>query len=413
MPEFSLRKLGKGLLLIACMQLSACAQQPLFASHDAQPVSIRMAVPVDFAALNLQQLLSYDVYPQGETLHALFAAKRRNSDQPYIGYLRSVDNGQSWSTPLEVALAAGVGLESTLGNDLQIAANTDSLLAMVQLTGEIHGMGPLLALYSEDEGQTWHVGSNPTASQTDQSHPELTADQQGRFHLVWLDDRDENGYQGVRYASSVDAGLHWEWAQTVDDSSCSCCWNRLKPDTSGQVSLLYRDMQPRDMALAQSVDGGKIWQRISTVGEFNWTFDGCPHNGGGLAGSGQNLHALAWTGAENKSGLYYLQSTDSGKHWSAPQAMGAGSLAFHSDIAVADEHVLVIWDAMGADGSSVMLSESLDKGQHWQQPKLLSTPGSAASFPRIVATDSGFLAEWVEQKPDGFKQWMTAILEQL
>ena len=395
------------------MHLSACSLQMQLASNHSKPLEISKIASVDFNALKLQNLQSYDIYAQGSSLHALFAATRGDSKQPYVGYLHSEDNGLNWSAPVEIPLAANATLESALGNDVQIAAAGKSLLAIVQQTGELPGMGYLAAIHSEDGGQTWISGANPTGSEIDQSHPELVADSQGRFHLVWLDDRDENGYQGVRYARSADAGTHWELSQTVDDSSCSCCWNRLWFGEDGSVNLLYRDMEPRDMALAQSIDDGQTWQRSATVGEFNWVFDGCPHNGGALVGAGdKNLHALVWTGAENKAGLYYLNSADNGKHWSAPQAMGGGTLAFHSDIAVLDEnHVLAIWDAMGAEGSVVMISESFDNGSHWSASRQLSAKGSSASFPRIVAIDSRVLAMWAEQKPGDFKQWMTAILE--
>lgn len=413
MPDFIVRIFCKFLLFTVWMQLSGCAQQMQSADNDSKPLGIGKIAPVDLNALKRQNLLSYDIYVQGSSVHALFAATRDGSRQPYIGYLHSGDNGLHWSAVSEIPLPEGATLESALGNDVQIAADGKSLLAIVQLTGEIPGMGSLTVMHSEDAGQNWTRGANPTASEIDQSHPELIADPKDHFHLVWLDDRDENGYQGVRYARSADVGTHWELSQTVDDSSCACCWNRLWLGEEGNVNLLYRDMEPRDMALAQSIDDGQTWQRSATVGEFNWVFDGCPHNGGALAGAGdKNLHALVWTGAENKAGLYYLNSADHGKHWSAPQAMGGGTLAFHSDIAVLDEnHVLAIWDAMGADGSVVMISESFDNGSHWSASRQLSAKGSSASFPRIVSMDSRVLAMWAEQKPGDFKQWMTAILE--
>jgi len=230
--------------------------------------------------------------------------------------------------------------------------------------------------------------------------------------LVWLDDRDENGYQGIRYARSGDVGRSWEFAQTIDDSSCSCCWNRLLTGSADSAKVLYRDMEPRDMALAQTNDGGQHWQRASTVGEFNWQFDGCPHNGGALAWSGDTLHALVWTGEESQAGLYHLYSRDDGNSWSVPQPIGADTLAFHSDIAAhAGGHLLAIWDARGADGSMVMISESMDNGRQWSTARQISTPGSSAQFPRLIATPNGYLAMWVEQKTGGAKRWLSAILE--
>ena len=403
--------LPKSFCLFLVFGLPGCSEQADKLHDAAQPVNFARVQPINPEALTVKSLLSYDIYVEGETLHAVFVAA--TNQQPYIGYLHSEDDGQHWSTPVEIGHYIPATLESSAGNDVQIAAHGDILMAVWQVTGEIPGMGPLVSLYSQDGGLTWSQGSNPTASQVDQSHPDLLADPHGRFHLVWLDDRDENGYQGLRYARSSDAGQLWEWAQTIDDSSCSCCWNRLLLGPDGEINALYRDMEPRDMALAQSNNAGQNWQRISTVGEFNWQFDGCPHNGGALAKDGrQTLHSLVWTGADNKAGLYYLQSDDDAKSWTPPKKMGEGSLAFHSDIAaLGDERLLAIWDARGAEGSVVMISESFDKGGHWSHAQQISTPGSSATFPRVVATTNGFLAMWTEQKPGADKQWLSANLK--
>lgn len=412
MSVLMLRKMFKLVLLISVVGLSACAQLAKQSNNPNNGSGITVVNPLNPYSLAGQNLLSFDIYVDQGVLHAVFAVATAKPKQPYIGYVRSDDGGLNWSKPVEIGQYAAATVESAAGNDVQIAAFGATLVAIWQMTGELPGMGPLQVVYSQDGGKTWLPGANPTASEIDQSHPDLAADQAGRFHLVWLDDRDENGHQGVRYARSSDAGLHWELAQTVDESSCSCCWNRLLLGPEQQVNLLYRDMEPRDMALAQSFDGGQTWQRTATVGEFNWIFDGCPHNGGALAGvGGQTLHGLVWTGAENKAGLYYLQSTDNGKNWSQPLSMGGAALAFHSDMAVLqDKHLLAIWDAMGADGSIVMISESFDNGGHWSHARQVSAVGGSASFPRIVSTPFGWLAAWAEQKPGAAKQWVTAVL---
>ncbi len=409
MPVFFLRTLFRGFFLTLPVVLTGCVSAPI----SVIDTKLTLLSPIDAQTLPIKNLISYDLYVDGATVHALFAAQTETADKPYIGYLRSSDGGEHWTQPLQIGQHAASALQSAAGNELQIAASGNTLLAIWQVKGEIPGMGPLQALYSMDAGQTWVPGSNPTGSDIDQSHPELIADQQGRFHLMWLDDRDENGYQGARYAASDDAGQHWLNSQTMDDSSCSCCWNRLSADANGDVFALYRDMEPRDMALAESDDAGQSWNKISTVGAFNWQFDGCPHNGGALTGvGGATLHSLVWTGAAQQAGLYYLRSQDHGKTWSQPQTMGGNAQAFHSDIAqVGERHLLAIWDARGADGSNVLVTESLDAGNHWSPAHQISTPGSAATFPRLLATQNGFLAVWYEQQPGQPKRWLSAVFK--
>lgn len=406
-----LRVVRKGLSLMMAAGLAACSA-PVTRDGGREAADIVPFAPVDQQALGGRGLISYDVYADGDVLHALFATATDAPKQNLVAYLRSEDGGRHWSAPVEVGRYVAGTMESAAGNEIQIAASGDSLLAVWQVTGEIPGMGPLRAIYSQDGGQHWSRGGNPTGNETDQSHADLVADRQGRFHLVWLDDRDENGYQGLRYARTDNAGRDWQLAQTIDESTCSCCWNRLLVGPNDEVSVLYRDMEPRDMALAQSGDAGQTWRRAATVGEFNWVFDGCPHNGGALSRSGQTLQALVWTGAENKAGLYHLRSFDNGGSWSPPLAMGGGAPAFHSDIvALNDGRVLAIWDARGPEGAVVMIAESFDNGGNWAAARRISTPGSSAQFPRLVATPDGALAMWVEQKPGQAKQWMSAILQ--
>ncbi len=406
-----LKILRKELLLTMVLGLAACSSPSMRKAGDVAITSM-LARPVDVNALDGRSLVSYDVYAEGDLLHALFAATSDVPKKPYVGYIRSEDGGRHWSAPVEIGQYVAETMESSAGNEIQIAASGDTLLAIWQVTGEIPGMGPLQAIYSGDGGKRWALGVNPTGSDADQSHPDLIADSLGRFHLVWLDDRDENGYQGIHYARSDNAGRDWELAQTIDDSTCSCCWNRLLMDGEERVDALYRDMEPRDMALAQSEDSGRSWRRVGSVGEFGWKFDGCPHNGGALARAGETLQALVWTGLENKAGLYHLYSGDKGASWSKPQRMGGASLAFHSDIAAIDaDHVLAIWDARGSTGSVVKISESFDGGRHWSASRPVSTPGRSAEFPRVIATAKGGLAMWVEKGAGGVKQWMSAIFQ--
>lgn len=408
MPKFKARI--SGCCLAAALVLFGCSEQDFETVSTAQALRADILSPIDAQALSLQNLVSFDVYVDRQTVHAAFVATPAGSKQPYIGYLHSEDGGLHWSPPIALSEQFKQPVESKIGNDIQIAAAGDKLLIVWQTTGELPGMGPLLAVYSNDAGKTWQQGAKPTGSDADQSHHELLADGEGRFHAVWLDDRDENGYQGVRYARTSDVGQSWELAQTIDDSSCSCCWNRMAFGADGKLNLLYRDMQPRDMALAQSADGGASWQRVSTVGEFNWIFDGCPHNGGGLSVAGDGaLHSLVWTGAENQVGLYHMQSADGGKSWTPPQRLGEAG-AFHADIAFGAGRLVAVWDALGLEGSKVFVSESADNGGHWSTAKPLSLSGGSATFPRIVATPAGLLAMWLEQTAAG-KHWSAAVLQ--
>jgi hypothetical protein len=359
--------------------------------------------------LGLQEVISFDVAVNHGKVHVLVAGKlSEKNSRVVMRYLSSDDGGEHWTTTVDVDNQTNPIVMR--GNDVQIAAAGNDLVAIWQTKGELPGMGPMVSRYSHDGGLSWHVGANPAGENNgDQAHIDVIADSKGLFHAAWLADPEENGYQSLRYARSVDGGEHWQASLKLDDSTCSCCWNTLAVSPSGVLNVLYRDMKPRDMALMQSFDQGATWQRTSTVGEFEWQFEGCPHIGGGLASAGDTLQASVWTGVEGKAGLYALHSADNGKVWSIPQALGG--MASHSDIAVDNQRVAVIWDERGPEGSSIFVAQSKDGGLAWSTPVNLSSTGNMATHPRIILASQGFLAMWTEKHGKQSSQWMVKRLD--
>lgn len=399
------------LLCLTTLAINGCSSGPLLGIVEptTEIAESPTVAPYSKSTFGLYDISTFDVYVDDDVIHVLAGGKNSAKDkQIKLRYTRSEDGGHNWQDSVSLAnLPASI---NSRGNDIQLAAKSNHLLAVWQGKGELPGMGPMVSAYSQDNGKTWTKGTNPALNNAgDQSHVDLIADQHAMFHAVWLEDPEENGYQSLRYARSVDWGKHWNHATTLDDSTCSCCWNEFALSPDGELNILYRDMKPRDMSLIQSSDDGKIWKHVSTVGEFGWQFDGCPHNGGSLAYVGadnpKHLHTLVWTGADQKAGLYYLSSKNNGKDWSKPKKLGNN--AIHGDIATFDNKVVAVWDEMDADGSGVFYSESDDDGITWSTSTRLTVSKNAATHPRLVTTRHGLLALWTEKhnKQPGQLAW--------
>ena len=114
----------------------------------------------------------------------------------------------------------------------------------------------------------------------------------------------------------------------------------------GSVTLLTR-LELRFSGPQSTKDTGEPWELKSPVGEFNWEFQGCPHVDGGIAVIQQSgvkqLHALVWSGLEERHGLYWVRSTDGGDSWSEPQRMG-GELARNADLGASGRTLVAAWD---------------------------------------------------------------------
>lgn len=383
-------------ILYTSLLLVSCATMPQNLSTTFYPKT----------SVGLLEISSFDVYKDGETLHALVSGLKTEKDKAQtIRYLQSSDNGKHWSLPVDIQNTFPPALAAR-GNDVQLVANGQNLVAIWQTQGEIPNSGALVSIYSHDAGKTWHVGKNPAVDNTgDQSHADLIADKKGNFHTVWLADPEENGYQSLRYARSMDNGENWQASSKLDDSSCSCCWNTLTISPNDELHVLYRDMNPRDMTLLSSNDNGSLWQSKKTVGEFNWHFDGCPHVGGGIAFDENNdFYANVWTGEASKSGLYIVNSITN-----SPVKISKN--ATHSDIAVLEARVVAVWDEMSAEGTGIFTAQSIDKGVTWSTPRRLSANDTNSTHPRIIATENNALIFWTEKQPKQASQWAITWLD--
>lgn len=351
-----------------------------------------------------QGVTSLDIYQDGRYTHLLTG--RQSATEKVLLHQVSTDGGNSWSEPVVILGDNHLLVKMGRGRDAQIAAQGKTVIALwTQYTdaNRFH-TGPMQAARSMDGGKSWaRIDAPPDWRGGPHGFIDLTAGTNG-FEVVWLDSRD--GGQGLRYAYSMDKGEHWSKNQTLDAKSCSCCWNVIKNDGEGSSYVVYRDKDPSDMSIGK-LDASHRWRYLSTVGEFDWFFQGCPHIGAGMDFQNQadkkRMHVIVGTGKSDVAGVYHLFSDDGGQSWSAPSQLGDDS-ATHADIAALNNgKVVAVWDMMTDAGMAVFQAESLDSGKSWGSAQLFSQAGTRATHPKIVATPQGFLAVWTATKA-GFTQ---------
>jgi len=347
-------------------------------------------------------LAHFDVYADGDTLHLLTGY--RSADVPGVAlwHRRSTDGGSNWSAPVRVNGEGRNLFSPHPGENPQIAARGEHVLAVWNEHEASRGKpGPLASAVSHDGGKTWQPAGNPASDGTQTYHAlvELGASSSD-FHAVWLHGRGKDGAkQALHHAASAD-GKTWRAQARVDESTCDCCWNRVVAD-GNRVGVLYRGGAPRDMKFAASLDGQ--WSAGVPVGGFIWPFEGCPHVGGALAAAPgfKALHALVWTGMEGKAGLYYLSSDDAGARWSAPARLG-GDEATHADLALASNgRLTAVWDTK----SEVQRAHSRDGGKTWSEPESVSNKDASARHPRVFWTRHGVATLWLERKESTNTLW--------
>jgi len=395
-----MNKLPLLLLASICTLLIGCS------SPERQQVSV-VAEPVQKMHGHKHRALangtlSLDIIKHQGKLHLLQGI--HHNGEKALWYQYSSNQGKDWSAPVNINKTKHIEANLSRGNDARLAVQGDHIVVIwpSRVEGAPHNAGPMKAVRSNDGGKSWQKSSIP-ADWSIGPHAFFAMDgNEQAINVVWLDSRNGQsavkGSQGMRFSQSKDGGQSWSSNKTLDNVTCACCWNTAKFDLDNDFFVLYRDKQPTDMAIGV-LKGNEQWQRLSTVGDFNWDFPGCPHIGGGLAFQDkQTMHSVVGSGHMDHLGVHYLRSNDQGKTWSDPVQLGDES-SIHADIASAENgRVIAVWDMRTEDGLAVFYAESSNGGLSWSQNKRLSKPGMRATHPRIISHDAGFLTLWTESK---------------
>lgn len=342
-------------------------------------------------------VLALDVYADSGKIYVL-TAEMAGDGPPRLLLSSSSDQGRSWTTSRRVDLGPSPLHSPRHGNDPQIAVDGERIVVAWTTEGtDDWGSGPIAIAYSADGGQSWKVGGNPADDGRTTGHAfhDLAVDSNGDFHIVWLDNRD--GKQGLYHASSADGGASWSKNRTLKAGSCECCQNALATDTKGNVAVLFRDHDPRDMKVISCRQGQ--WSDLITVGDFGWRLEACPHAGGGIAFTDAGIHSLVWTGAERHRGIHHVRPG------SEPTALGGPDAAQPDLAATADGVLLATWQLATPEGMVIQASQSKDEGKTWSDPVTLSNGVLTATHPQVVASEGGFLVVWTELPDNAPNQW--------
>lgn len=361
--------------------------------------------------LSLKTVHTLDVYSEKNTIHALFSGIDKDSNQLVLRYINSPDAGKNWLPPTTVNQGLASLKKSKRGNDFQVAASDNKIMVAWRTKGGEPWTGEIVIALSNDFGQTWQQTASPVAKQyskIDQGYFDITADNLGQFHIVWLDDREEVGNtQGVHYArfnTKKGKGV-WDQHTSLEPTACTCCWLSINSDKNNNIHVLFRDDSPRDMKLISSLNHGQSWQKAKTAGSFNWEFIGCPHQGGGLTTTqfeGRTiLHSVLWNGKSNNKGIYYSQSEVNKAKIAVLLPIGDSYSASGDIAAINNKHIRVIYTTGDFESQSVMTKKSDDGGLSWSNELRLTNENAEPSHPRIIATPRGFWFFWTEWQENG------------
>jgi len=269
---------------------------------------------------------------------------------------------------------------------------------------------------STDGGRSWTAPVTVTDESdfgSNNFHALHTASD-GGVYVAWLDGRQ--GKSAAYMTRSDDGGKTWAPNLRISSGeACPCCRTSIATAADGKVYIAWRTVMPgnvRDVVVASSADRGATWSEPERVHADNWVFAGCPHAGPAMhADDAGNLGIAWWTGKEGSAGVYYSKSSNGGKTWIAPVALGIAQFSKPSHVQLArapNGKIVVAWDDGTLKTPQVMVRISDDNGTTFGAPVTLSAPGRAATFPVLAVTGNQVTVAWSEQSAQAAEHEMKA-----
>jgi hypothetical protein len=264
--------------------------------------------------------------------------------------------------------------------------------------------GEVRFVRSLDGGATFSAPRRVHADRQEITHrfDAMTVTASGRLVIAWIDKRDgaalggkATSYAGaaVYYAVSDDRGATFRGDYKIADHSCECCRIALLPESDGSVLALWRHVFApgiRDHALARLREDGTVSGfRRATFDD--WRVDVCPHHGPSVARDGTGaLHAVWFTGATGKEGVYYGRLAEDRVEG---QRKVGGDTAEHADLAIVGERVVIAWKEFDGVQSTLHVMRSEDRGATFT-PGIVAQTAQASDQPRLLVRDGRFYVFW-------------------
>ncbi len=296
-----------------------------------------------------------------------------------IYYSFSKNDGETFSRPSRIETNGKMALGRHRGPRLAIQSGNVIISAVV---GKLGGGqdGDILAWRSNDNGKSWlaPVRVNDVPGAAREGLHSMAAGN-GWVVAAWLDLREK----GTRIygARSENGGATWSKNflvyESPDGSVCQCCHPTVMVGPTGRIYVMWRNALSgnRDMYLATSNDGGRLWEAAKKFGNESWKIDACPMDGGGMTLTGQ-------------AKPYAVFRKDKEIHYSTPgrieRMLGEGK-----DPAIAsglNESLYVVWT--NPSGAIEAITSKAN------QSRVLAPKGA---YPQVVFTGRQALAFWEEE----------------
>ena len=312
---------------------------------------------------------------------------RHNGTNLRVQASTSVDNGASWSIPVDIS-APG---ENAF--NVQASTGADGTLTATWHRTE-GGIGVIQASTSSDQGATWTTPVSISSPGLDSFMAQIAIGLDGTRVITWYG-ADGNGNNLVQASSSLDQGATWSSPTSLSAAGqdAQAPVIAVAPDGTFTIAWSVFNGVEAVTQTSTSTDHGATWGSAVTI-----SGTGGDAGGPALTAAADGTIIATWRRYDGSS--YLVQATssvDQGVTWGTPTTLSAPGENGNEQqvIAAPDGTITAVWYRLNGSYYVVQASTSIDQGSTWSAPLDLSTPGRTARAPQLTAaTDSALTVVW-------------------
>lgn len=320
-----------------------------------------------------------DVAVDGDNVHVVWQDDTPGNND--ILYKRSVDNGATWSSVMNLSKT------QSYSNNPSIATDGRNVhLVWADSTGS---NVDIFYKRSIDNGLTWSKPRN--LSQKGHSSKPYVSAHRRNVHVSWQDTLDRPGDKEIRYRMSADNGSTWTRSQNLSGRGLSIL-PAIASD-GGKVHLAWQENVAAgtgEVLHRRSVDGGSTWTQPQNLSNTAGN-----SRAPSIAANGYSAHALWRDDSPGSFGVLYSFGKDSGAVWMPARNLYKGQSDSPS-IAASGANVHAAWVGYINGGSDILYRSSTDNGAGWGPVQNLSDNAVHNQNPSLAANGCGVHAVWTD-----------------
>ncbi|MEP7218271.1 MAG: T9SS type A sorting domain-containing protein [Bacteroidota bacterium] len=350
---------------------------------------------------------------------------QRNAD---IYFTRSTDQGATFRPAIRACQQVTTNdYTSKLQRVPQFAVDRRGTIHMVWTEDRVNKQSDVWYIRSTDQGSSWTAPVSIMDADDSSKYPQdfagIAIDSSDNIYVAFLDFRDvvrgTGDYPHLLVTRSLDEGKSWEKpvkadnfpAGIPDGGTCDCCRLDVAAGGSGDVYVAFRSdiKNRRDVWIARSLNSGKSFEKCVLAQSGVWTIAACPTTGPQIVlDRSGNLH-LTWRDSRDASGrdICYYTMLPKGATAVLPNKIISRptnqTSNWPSIVVSPNGGMMVMYQARNGGTQQIRYSISGNGGNTWSADLPLPGPTNVdQQFANLAYDRSGDIyAVWQDARRDG------------